>query len=213
MEVILSAVDKELVDAWQSICSGLDCVSIHQGSIFEVPCDAVVSPANSFGFMDGGIDALYSRHFGWHIQDRLQQLIRERHHGELLVGIAEIVETGDKQTPFVVAAPTMRVPTILVDSVNPYLAARAALLLIKHGRFPTGDRVGMPISEAVRTVAFPGLGTGVGRVSPATCAKQIHAAINEVVGGEAEFPPSWAHAQIRHQELYSDEVRDLQIDR
>ena len=24
-----------------------------------------VSPANSFGFMDGGIDAAYSRHFGW----------------------------------------------------------------------------------------------------------------------------------------------------
>lgn len=28
------------------------------------PC-LQVSPANSFGFMDGGIDMVYSLHFGW----------------------------------------------------------------------------------------------------------------------------------------------------
>ena len=27
--------------------------------------DAIVSPANSFGFMDGGIDMVYSKRFGW----------------------------------------------------------------------------------------------------------------------------------------------------
>lgn len=26
-----------------------------------------VSPANSFGFMDGGIDMAYSLHFGWQL--------------------------------------------------------------------------------------------------------------------------------------------------
>ena len=36
---------------------------VHRGSIFDVACDAVVSPANSFGFMDGGIDALYVDRF------------------------------------------------------------------------------------------------------------------------------------------------------
>ncbi len=30
----------------------------------DVKCDAVVSPANSFGFMDGGIDLIYSHRFG-----------------------------------------------------------------------------------------------------------------------------------------------------
>ncbi len=38
--------------------------------------------------MDGGIDLLYSRQFGWGVQKRLQQAIRERHAGELLVGAA-----------------------------------------------------------------------------------------------------------------------------
>jgi O-acetyl-ADP-ribose deacetylase (regulator of RNase III) len=42
----------------------LDFVTVHQVSILDVACDAVVSPANSFGFMDGGIDAVYLSLFG-----------------------------------------------------------------------------------------------------------------------------------------------------
>ena len=71
--------------------------------------------------MDGGIDLLYSHRLGWHVQERLQKLIKEKYHGELLVGQAEIVETDNQQIPFVISAPTMRVPMILKDSVNPYL--------------------------------------------------------------------------------------------
>jgi O-acetyl-ADP-ribose deacetylase (regulator of RNase III) len=110
MKLVLSAIDKELQDAWQSACGDLDFVEVRRGSILESGCDAVVSPANSFGFMDGGIDMVYSRHFGWHVQERLQARIRDLHHGELLVGSAEIVETDDVSIPYLIAAPTMRVP-------------------------------------------------------------------------------------------------------
>lgn len=101
-------------------------VRVHLGSILSLTCDAIVSPANSFGFMDGGIDALYMSHFGPQIQDRLRDAIRVRHHGELLVGAADVIETGNAAIPCLIAAPTMRVPMILKDSVNPYLAARAS---------------------------------------------------------------------------------------
>lgn len=93
MKIVLAAVDQPLADAWRRFCSDLEGVRVHEGSILEVRCDALVSPANSFGFMDGGIDALYSQRFGWKVQERLQELIRARHHGELLVGAAEIVPT------------------------------------------------------------------------------------------------------------------------
>ncbi len=93
-------------------------MSVLRGSILDVACDAVVSPANSFGFVDGGIDLLYAQHFGWEVQDRLQELIRTRHR-ELLVGSAKMVETGHARIPFLIAAPTMRVPMILRESVNP----------------------------------------------------------------------------------------------
>src|SRR4051794_40598373 len=121
MNIVLASIEPSLAAAWETFCGDLDFVSVHFGDILDVACDAVVSPANSYGFMDGGIDALYSRHFGWGVEERLQKAIRERHHGELLVGTAEIVETGDEGIPYVIAAPTMRVPMVLRESVNPYL--------------------------------------------------------------------------------------------
>lgn len=210
MKIILCAVETSLAEAWRRFCGDLDAVTIHQGSIFDLSCDAVVSPANSFGFMNGGIDLLYSQYFGWHVQEQLQQAIKTRHYGELLVGQAEIIETDHAQIPFVIAAPTMRVPMILRDSINPFLAARAVLLLIAHGIFSTGRFAGQRVSDHVKTVAFPGLGTGVGQVGANTCAHQVRAAIEQVVLGNTQFPVSWTVAQQQHQLLYTDRVRNLQ---
>jgi O-acetyl-ADP-ribose deacetylase (regulator of RNase III) len=210
LKIILAAVEKDLADAWERHCGDLPDVSVHRGSILDLSVDAVVSPANSFGFMDGGIDLRYSDRFGWEVQDRLQELIRTRHHGELLVGSAEIVETGNARIPFVIAAPTMRVPMILRDTVHPYLAARAVFLLIRNGIVPAGMFAGERVESVISSVAFPGLGTGVGQVDPDTCARQVRAAIEDVVLGRRAFPRSWAEAQERHQLLYTDRVRDLQ---
>lgn len=210
MKIILAAVEAPLAAAWRRFCGDLAGVEIRHGSILEAGCDAIVSPANSFGFMDGGIDMLYSRFFGWHVQGRLQQRIRDAHDGELLVGRAEIVATDHERIPYLIAAPTMRVPMILRDSVNPYLACRAALLLARDGGFADGPHAGRPISAVIETIAFPGLGTGVGRVSPEICARQMRAAIEAVLGAAPAFPRSWDDAQARHQGLYRDAIRDLQ---
>jgi O-acetyl-ADP-ribose deacetylase (regulator of RNase III) len=68
------------------------------------------------------------------------------------------------------------------------------------------------ISNVVQSVAFTGLGTGVGRVDPRICAKQVRAAIEEVILEKYAFPKSWTIAQTQHQLLYQDKARDLQID-
>jgi hypothetical protein len=54
MNIILTAVEPELADAYQRFCDGLSGVSIYRGSILDLTIDAVVNPTNSFGFMDGG---------------------------------------------------------------------------------------------------------------------------------------------------------------
>ena len=207
MNIILAALDDDMAEAWQTACSALPGVSIHRGNILDVACDAVVSPANSFGFMDGGIDLHYSQHFGWNLQTKLRTAIMERHHGELLVGQAEIVETGNIAHPFLIAAPTMRVPMSLGDkTVNPYLATRAVLRLIKSGRFVSGAA----IADRVGTIAFPGMGTGVGQVSPAICARQMRQAIEDVLIHPVRLPTSWAEASETHQLLYTDKPVRLQ---
>lgn len=210
MKLILTAVEKSLAEAWQKFCSDLDFVTVHQGSILEVECDAVVSPANSFGFMDGGIDAVYLSHFGYDIQTRVRKHIFEHHHGELIVGNADVVETKDESIPFLIIAPTMRVPMILHDTVNPYLAARAIFNLVKHESFISGSFKNQPIAEHIKTVALPGLGTGVGRVGFNTCAHQVRAAINDVLLEEYKMPQSWAEASEEHQLLYTENLKRLQ---
>lgn len=115
MRLILCAVKSSLADAWTQYCGDLDFVTIHHGSILDVECDAVVSPANSFGFMDGGIDFIYMDYFGKDIQLKVRRQIFDHHHGELIVGNADIVETGNSKIPYLIAAPTMRVPMVLHD--------------------------------------------------------------------------------------------------
>lgn len=79
MEIILCATQSHLATAWRDrIGSRLSAtVRVVEGDILSLGVTAVVSPANSFGFMDGGLDALYTSFFGPQLQQRLQRMIRE----------------------------------------------------------------------------------------------------------------------------------------
>src|SRR5258708_3558075 len=96
----LRDIDADVVRAWEKYFQGIANVRISHGDIFEKPADAIVSPANSFGYMDGGIDLVYLRRFGWELQTRLQAHLRDEHDGELPVGQATIVETFDTAIPY-----------------------------------------------------------------------------------------------------------------
>ena len=153
MKLILSATEASLANAWEKFCEDLDFVMIHRGSILDVNCDGVVSPANSFGFMD--VDALYMDYFGSDIQMIVRRQIFEQHGGELIIGNADLVETGSDKIPFLIVAPTMRVLMVRRDSVNPYLAARAVFRLIKEGLFLTGQFKGQRIGDHINQLARP----------------------------------------------------------
>jgi len=81
---------------------------------------------------------------------------------------------------------------------------------VQYGVFASGRHQGERIAEHVRTVAFPGLGTGVGRLGAATCARQMREALDDVLLGQHRMPQSWAEANERHQSLYTDHPRRLQ---
>lgn len=195
MIVMLSDINLKMVEAWRQAFAGVD-VTIQHGSAIDAEPEALVSPANSFGFMDGSFDLAISKHFGWHLQARLQEIIRRKHDGELLVGQAERIETDDANTPYLITAPTMRVPMILEPTtVNPYLATRAALRLA--------------LKENLHSIGLAGMGTGAGQVEHAVSAKQMRKAFDDVMAPPA-FPDRWETAQQFHQLLYTDIVRDIQ---
>jgi hypothetical protein len=102
----------------------------------------------------------------------------------------------------------MRVPIDLpADTVNPYLAARAVLLLAHQGHFPDGTHMGEPIANHVQRIAFPGLGTGVGRARPRVCAQQVRAAslqVRAILDGTHLLPQSWLYADAKHKMLHTE---------
>ncbi|MGE0791070.1 MAG: macro domain-containing protein [Sandaracinaceae bacterium] len=83
-----------MATAWTRCFEEDEGVEVAHGDYFSRAADAMVSPANSFGIMDGGLDIAIRDTLGFDAQRAAQHVIVERHHGELPVGQAEIVESG-----------------------------------------------------------------------------------------------------------------------
>jgi O-acetyl-ADP-ribose deacetylase (regulator of RNase III) len=195
LTVHLRDINADVVKAWKQAFADLREVQASGGDIFERGADAIVSPANSFGFMDGGIDLLYSRYFGWELESRLKDYLLAQHHGELPVGQAIVLATGHESIPFLVSAPTMRVPMRIGGTVNVYLAFRAALIaVLAHNA--ASDRT-------IRSLLVPGMGTGIGDVAPEQAARQMRSAYDAIIGGQGGKARSARAILGEHRELLS----------
>jgi O-acetyl-ADP-ribose deacetylase (regulator of RNase III) len=190
MKIILSGLSPKLLDAWTEFFGKEENVEIIEKDITKVNCDAIVSPANSFGFMDGGLDYALSERFGWDLEKKLQKKIQELPEGELLVGQALLIETGDTKIPFLISAPTMRIPTNfnIPTSVNAYLAMKAILIKAKN-------------KKEISSVAIPGLCTGVGRMNPRIASHQMFQAYDEIILGNRMKFSTFGDAQKYHFEI------------
>ncbi len=182
-----------LIEQWRKAFSVFENVHVATGDYFQTNADALVSPANSFGIMDGGLDLAIRDTLGYAIQGKVQSVIVEKYHGELPVGTAEIIETGDARWPYLIAAPTMRIPESVAFTFNAYLAFRAVLNAIKNFNRDAGRR-------KIDSVVCSGLGTGVGGISPEKCARQMRLAYNSLLApaaiGRAESIHRF-HAELR----------------
>jgi len=186
-----------MVEAWDRQFKDDDDVTISQGNIFAPETeglDALVSPANSFGFMDGGIDGVYSNYLGWHVQQRVQEAIRTGYEGDLFVGQALIVGTENEKYPRLICAPTMRVPEDISNTLNAYYAFAAVLRVAR-------DYMGARIDS----ILCPGLGTFTGNLSYDRCAIQMRVAWEVVQKGQTWEPDDLRIAMIRHQLLLNPE--------
>ena len=166
MKLILVAPEPELCEEWRKAFDNLPDVEIVNGYFESLPVyDCMVSPANSFGLMDGGIDASITRYFGDQLMRRVQKRILEDYLGEQPVGTSIIVETGYPVHPYLAHTPTMRTPMVIAHTENVYLALWAMLLAVR--------RHNLAHAEDIKIVACPGLGTGTGRVPYQEAAYQM----------------------------------------
>ncbi|HCT3325317.1 macro domain-containing protein [Enterobacter cloacae] len=101
LHLILTTTQREVLDSFTRNFEGLPNCRIHQGFYQELrKHDAVVSPANSFGLMDGGFDLVLTQRFGEQLMKRVMMHIDEHYLGEQPVGTAFVIETGHPYTPW-----------------------------------------------------------------------------------------------------------------
>ena len=133
----------------------------------------IVSPANSLGFMDGGIDIYYMQLFPG-IQNTVQNKIRSYNIMSALgrpvlpIGSAMIVPTRCNDCPLLACVPTMFLPENINGTQNVYWAMRGLLMLLE-----------MINEDGNLTIGIPCFGTGVGKLSGLESATQVKNALND----------------------------------
>jgi len=128
-------------------------IVVEKGDLTKIKCDAIVNPANSYGYMGGGVAGAIKRVGGIEIE---KEAISK---APIIVGKAVETTSGSLPCRYVIHAPTMKRPAMQIDIENVKLATKAAL--------ETGIRLNL------KTIAIPGMGTGVGGVSVDKAAKAI----------------------------------------
>lgn len=183
LKLILVDLNAELCEGWRIAFAGVENVEVVHGRFEAIPdFDCMVSAANSFGLMDGGVDLAIAKFFGPVLVAHVQQLILKEFAGEQPVGSSMLVATGHEQHRFLAHTPTMRVPKSISGTDNVYLAMRAMLIEVQR-------------EPGIRTVACPGLGTLTGRVSARSAAAQMALAYDSVCNPPTDLV--WPFASTR----------------
>jgi O-acetyl-ADP-ribose deacetylase (regulator of RNase III) len=163
LSVVLVDINSKVVNAWRKAFSDLPEVRIEKASILDQKTDAWVTPTNSAGSMDGGLDAVIKAHLGAGIEKKVQKQIRNQFDGHMPIGAAVCVPTGKESPPYLISVPTMESSAEdISDTMNVALACAAAFQMIhlQNARQP----------GSIKSVAMPGLGVGTGQVPVRVCA-------------------------------------------
>lgn len=152
----------------------------------------VVSPANSFGLMDGSYDLELTEWYGNQLQERVQQYIIDNYYGEQPVGTSFIIET-NKDNQLLIHTPTMRTPEEIVDARIIYQCMRTTLIVAKKNN--------------IKSILIPMFGAHVGKVKPQIVAKMMWNAYTQI-----NNPPKkidWDYVEtidmLPEEDFYQDE--------
>lgn len=217
-KLILAGFDKALYDEFVKAFEGFPEVECYNGRFEDTDFDCVVSAANSFGLMDGGVDQCITDYFGKELMYSVQNKIIEDFAGEQPVGTSFVINglTFKKhmQNPrvrYVAHTPTMRIPKSVSGSDNAYRAMKAALLAVKahNKKYDSGslnqegiksvNGVDIEMNPRINTLVCPGLATLTGRIPYDKAAHQMALATFHVMN-----PPkmiNWYYASQRDAEI------------
>ena len=128
-------------------------IVVEQGDLTQKKVDAIVNPANSAGLMGGGVAGVIRRVGGSIIEEEAVK------QAPIPIGKAVLTTGGSLPCKGVIHAPTM---------VRP--AERATAEVVRKA---TGAALRCADEGGLSSIAFPGMGTGVGRLPCHIAAKTM----------------------------------------
>ena len=190
MEIILLDNKKEMCQAWKKYFSEFSdvkiiCEYLEFANLDDVDC--FVSPANSYGLMDGGYDKALTMLFGAELQRRVQDYIINNLYGEQQVGSSIIVDIPGEEKKLI-HTPTMRVPARIKDPEVIYTSMRSTLLCA--------------LKNNVKKIVIPAFGGATGRLLPDVVAEEMFKAYIQVFKININIH-SWEDVCTREDIMYS----------
>jgi O-acetyl-ADP-ribose deacetylase (regulator of RNase III) len=135
-------------------------IDVMHGSLTEAHVEALVNAANSQGSMGGGVAGFLKKVAGAEVEREA------RAQAPIPIGQAVITSAGRlEQFRAIVHAPTMERPAMRIPPENVYQATQGALRAADEAGF--------------KSLAIPGMGTGVGGVAHQEAARQMVQAIRD----------------------------------
>ncbi|MBQ7790394.1 MAG: macro domain-containing protein [Bacilli bacterium] len=143
----------------------------------EYYVECIVSPANSYGLMDGGYDKAIKMYFKEDIQEKVQNYIIKNYYGEQPIYTSFIIDINDKQK--LMHTPTMRIPEKIIDERAIYQCMRSVLIEAKQNN--------------IESILIPMFGGLTGGVHPQNISKMMRLAYDQI-----QNPPekiSWEYVK------------------
>lgn len=181
MQIYLLDIDNRMTALWKIYFDAVENVHVvcddfkHFMDTYSVDC--VVSPANSYGIMDGGYDLAITEYFGKQLMERVQKYIIENCYGEQPVGTSISLDTRIDNIKLI-HTPSMRVPSNIKDPMVVYFCMRTCLM--------------EALKQGVKSIVIPAFGGGCGRVPGQVIAKLMYEAYMQVMNPPKEL--DWNYA-------------------
>jgi len=202
MKIYLLDINKSMTDAWYKYFDlpNVEIVNEDFATFMgkHPDIEAIVSPANSFGLMDGGYDKAITDYFGKQLMKDVQDVILMDWYGEQPVGtsisVPIVSRFYDKQidngrilqcNPILIHTPSMRTPEQIVDSRIVYQCMRTTLI--------------EALKQDVDSIVIPAFGGLTGRVSYDVIAKMMFLAYRQICNQPKEL--NWGYALYVAKEL------------
>jgi O-acetyl-ADP-ribose deacetylase (regulator of RNase III) len=169
MQFIFCDVNTDIVSQFQQ---KFKFGSYHAGPVQSLNFDkpvAYISPANGYGYMQGGIDYYLNHHVLIDVEKKVREKIEGYYPDSVPIGTSLMVKYNESN--YLICSPTMKFPSNIEGTDNVYRAFYSALGVV--AKYPE-----------IEYLVVPGMGTSCGGLSPEEAVQQMWQAYQDYQAGK-----------------------------